>query len=160
MHSVCQLLESLSDVPTKEKKNQFDYLKNPQKRQAVLGNYCQILLQVCFKHPSYSPEMLSIRRTLFRHLIAHSNELAEVAPRDLCDVVSALAKLKQCNPSEKWIEKHLRLAAKRSAFCLGKMSLRSKESIKDNFAKVDFYDADLVQMLKKHKLVKGAQDKK
>lgn len=55
MDIVCRLLESVSDVPKKEKKGQFEYLKNPQKRQSVLGNYCQILLQVCFKHPSYTP---------------------------------------------------------------------------------------------------------
>ena len=34
-----------------------------------------------------------------------------------------------------------------------------RESVRDSFAMVDFYDADLVQMLKKFKLVKGSDKK-
>lgn len=42
---------------------------------------------------------------------------------------------------------------------LGDMDQRSKEVIRDSFAMIDFYDADLVQMLKKYKLVKGGDKK-
>ena len=59
------------------------------------------------------------------------------------------------NPNEKWIEKELRILAKRSALMMGDMHLRSREVVRDSFAMIDFYDADLVQMLKKYKLVQG-----
>ena len=42
---------------------------------------------------------------------------------------------------------------------MGDMHLRSKEVVRDSFAMIDFYDADLVQMLKKYKLVKGGDKK-
>ena len=63
------------------------------------------------------------------------------------------------NPNEKWIEKELRILAKRSALMMGDMHLRSREVVRDSFAMIDFYDADLVQMLKKYKLVKGGDKK-
>lgn len=56
----------------------------------------------------------------------------------------------------KWLEKELRVLAKRAAFCLGDMNPTSREIVRDSFAMIDFYDAELVQMLKKYKLVKGA----
>jgi len=83
----------------------------------------------------------------------------ELKPRDLCDVVKSVCNLQLHNSAEKWIEKELRVLAKRSAFMLGEMDPRSKEVIRDSFAMVDFYDTDLVQMLKKYKLVKGADRK-
>ena len=63
------------------------------------------------------------------------------------------------NSNEKWIEKELRILAKRSALMMGDMHLRSREVVRDSFAMIDFYDADLVQMLKKYKLVKGGDKK-
>lgn len=36
------------------------------------------------------------------------------------------------------------------------MNPTSREIVRDSFAMIDFYDAELVQMLKKYKLVKGA----
>jgi sulfur relay (sulfurtransferase) DsrC/TusE family protein len=67
--------------------------------------------------------------------------------------------LQLLNPNEKWIEKELRILAKRSALMMGDMHLRSREVVRDSFAMIDFYDADLVQMLKKYKLVKGGDKK-
>ena len=58
--------------------------------------------------------------------------------------------------SYNFTEKQLRLLAKRSALMMGAMSHRSREIIMETFAKVDFYDNDLVQGLKKYKLVKGS----
>lgn len=46
--------------------------------------------------------------------------------------------------------------AKRSAFVMGEMDFKMRASVRDSFSMVDFYDADLVQMLKKYKLVKGS----
>lgn len=79
--------------------------------------------------------------------------------RDLCDVVRACSNFQLCNPEQKWIEKELRALAKRSSFAMGEMDLKMRESIRDSFAIVDFYDADLVQMLKKFKMVKGSDKK-
>ncbi len=83
----------------------------------------------------------------------------DLKPRDLCDVVRAVCNLHLCNPEDKSLEKELRILAKRSGFMLGDMDQRSKEVIRDSFAMIDFYDVDLVQMLKKYKLVKGADKK-
>lgn len=84
----------------------------------------------------------------------------DLKPRDLCDVVRCVCNLYMFNGAEhKWLEKELRVLAKRGAFMLGDMDMRSRESIRDSFAMVDFYDADLVQMLKKFKMVKGADKK-
>jgi len=44
----------------------------------------------------------------------------------------------------KWLEKELRVLAKRAAFCLGDMNQGSREIVRDSFAMVDFYDAELV----------------
>jgi hypothetical protein len=38
----------------------------------------------------------------------------------------------------------MRVLAKRAAFCLGDMNPISKEIVRDSFAMVDFYDAELV----------------
>ena len=51
------------------------------------------------------------------------------------------------------------MLAKRAAFCLGDMNKSSQEVVRDSFAMIDFYDAELVQMLKKYKLVKGGDKK-
>ena len=48
------------------------------------------------------------------------------------------------------------MLAKRTALALGSMSHRSREVAMETFAKVDFYDNDLVQSLKKYKLVRGS----
>ena len=51
------------------------------------------------------------------------------------------------------------MLAKRCALAMGAMSQRSRETVLLSFGKIDFYDNDLVQALKKYKLVKG-QDKR
>lgn len=95
----------------------------------------------------------------------------ELAPRDLCDTIHALCNLGELNGwgqpnsqsgapnpvSNKWIEKELRILAKRAAFMLPQMDGRQRCQVRDSFASVDFYDADLVQVLKKLKLVKGKE---
>ena len=55
-----------------------------------------------------------------------------------------------------FLERQLRVLAKRTALSLGSMKQRSRESITEAFAKVDFYDNDLVISLKKYNLVKGS----
>lgn len=90
-----------------------------------------------------------------------SDEYIDLRPRDLCDVVRSVCNLQLCNLNEsnKWMLKELRVLAKRAAFCLGDMDTKSSESVRDSFAMVDFYDADLVNAMKKHKLVKGGDKK-
>lgn len=46
------------------------------------------------------------------------------------------------------LDADLRLLAKRSALALGNMNFKSREVIRDSFASIDFYDADLVLVLK------------
>ncbi len=55
--------------------------------------------------------------------------------------------------NQKWVEKELRVLAKQSAVAMGGMNQKSREVVRDCFALIDFYDADLVLMLKKYKLV-------
>ena len=55
--------------------------------------------------------------------------------------------------NQKWVEKELRLLAKQSAVAMGGMNQKSREVVRDCFALIDFYDTDLVLMLKKYKLV-------
>ncbi len=100
-----------------------------------------------------------MRRTLLKNLSDASNEYSDLKPRDLCDVVHSFCNLQSVSDGleqNKWLEKEMRVLAKRAAFCLGDMNPASKEIVRDSFAMVDFYDAELVQMLKKYKLVKGA----
>lgn len=90
-----------------------------------------------------------------------SDGYLDLRPRDLCDVVRSVCNLSLCNLSEsnKWMQKELRLLAKRAAFAMGDMDRKSQESIRDSFAMVDFYDADLVNAMKKFKIVKGGDKK-
>lgn len=88
-----------------------------------------------------------------------SNDYLDLKGRDLCDVVKAVVNI--ClmtlhEPNHSFSEKQLRVLAKRSALALGSMSHRSREIIMETFAKVDFYDNDLVAGLKKYKLVIGS----
>jgi hypothetical protein len=133
----------------------MDFIKNKNKRQSMLGNYSQTLLPICFKS-EFSEDQLTIRKSLIKLMSQQSEIYTDLKPRDLCDVVRSLTNLQLHNPTEKWIEKELRVLAKRSAFVMGDMDFKMRASVRDSFSMVDFYDADLVQMLKKYKLVKGS----
>ena len=82
-----------------------------------------------------------------KNLSDASNEYSDLKPRDLCDVVHSVCNLQTMSSTAeqtKWLEKELRVLAKRAAFCLGDMNPISKEIVRDSFAMVDFYDAELV----------------
>ena len=51
-------------------------------------------------------------------------------------------------------EKEMRLLAKRSALKMPSMQNRLRDIIYESFKRIDFYDADLVQEMKRYKLVK------
>ena len=57
----------------------------------------------------------------------------------------------------KWVEVELRNLAKQAAVAMGGMSQMSRIRVRDSFAMIDFYDVDLVNALKKYKLVKGGE---
>ena len=101
-----------------------------------------------------------LHKTLITNLAENSDHYLDLRARDICDVVKALVLLKlQCQRYEqgqKFCDKQLRVLAKRSALMMGNMNQKSRESIVDSFSKIDFYDNDLVQALKKYKLVKGS----
>jgi hypothetical protein len=51
-------------------------------------------------------------------------------------------------------DKELRLAAKRSALMLGAMNPKSRKIVVEEFEKIDFYDADFTDAMKRLKLIK------
>lgn len=151
MLKVGTLLLNLGEPDRKMKRSRLDLITNRWKKQAIMGNYCQALLPVCFK-ASFDEEQLLMRKNLIKTLKDHSNEYLELKSRDLCDPVRAVCNLYLHNykvsatgtVQNKWLEKELRLLAKRSAFMMSEMDLKQRVSIRDSFAMVDFYDADLV----------------
>ena len=62
---------------------------------------------------------------MIKNLSAASNEYLDLKPRDLCDVVHSVCNLQMVSDSSensKWLEKELRVLAKRAAFSLGDMN--------------------------------------
>ena len=123
--------------------------------------------------PAFTDDEIEVRKTLIRRLRQGSDNYAELKGRDLCEMVVALVNFKlsiektlpqQPSPSSslhsppeetKFIDKELRILAKRCALNMGKMQNRTKEIVRDSFAKVDFYDKDLVEALKKYKMLQN-----
>ena len=146
-------------------------ISNSVKKLGVCGNFSQVLVTICNpikkKDKTFEPlshEEFELRRKLLKALRENTDEYSELKPRDLCDVTKAVVMLSlqtgQINDQAgKFCEKQLRVLAKRCALAMGAMSQRSRETVLLSFGKIDFYDNDLVQALKKYKLVKG-QDKK
>jgi hypothetical protein len=124
----------------------------------VLANYCIILHNICPRHEIYSGEVLELRKSLFMGLRKASEDYSLIAPRDLCDLVSCLTKIKYYIRSDtpKWVDTELRSLSKQSAVAMGGMSEKGRTRVRDSFSMIDFYDVDLVNALKKFKLVKGS----
>jgi hypothetical protein len=51
-------------------------------------------------------------------------------------------------------DKELRIAAKSSALMLGAMNHKSRKIVVEEFEKIDFYDADFTDAMKRLKLIK------
>ena len=51
-------------------------------------------------------------------------------------------------------EKELRLLAKRSALMLGTMNKKSQTIVVEHFEKIDFYDVDFTEAMKRLKMIK------
>ena len=136
----------------------IDLVTNKYKRAGVLGNYVQILLSVCSLHKDfkdsklyvpYNMEQFTIRQKLIDALRVASNDYVDLKGRDLCDVVKIIVNVRLMmlhspQVSYNFTEKQLRVLAKRTALAMGSMSQRSRQEVTDSFAKVDFYDNDLV----------------
>ncbi len=108
----------------------------------------------------YTEEQFQLRKQLVEALQQSSNDYLDLKGRDLSDVVKSVVNLRLMTMnapelSYNFTEKQLRVLAKRTALALGSMNQRSREIVTETFAKVDFYDNDLVAGLKKYKLVKG-----
>lgn len=146
LEKVIKLMVSLCEVPDKLTKSPLAMITHQSKRTGILGNYCQILLPICQK-VKLTADQFQVRRGLLKNLSDASNEYTDLKPRDLCDVVHSVCNLQSVSDSSeqtKWLEKELRVLAKRAAFCLGDMNPGSREMVRDSFAMVDFYDAELV----------------
>ena len=136
----------------------IDLVTNKNKRAGVLGNYVQILLSICalrkdFKdsklYVPYNMEQFTIRQKLIDALRIASNDYVDLKGRDLCDAVKIIVNVRLMmlhspQVSYNFTEKQLRVLAKRTALAMGSMSQRSRQEVTDSFAKVDFYDNDLV----------------
>jgi hypothetical protein len=51
-------------------------------------------------------------------------------------------------------DKELRMLAKRSALMLGAMNHKSRKIVVEEFEKIDFYDADFTEAMKRVKIIK------
>ena len=136
----------------------IDLVTNKNKRAGVLGNYVQILLSICalrkdFRdsklYVPYNMEQFTIRQKLIDALRIASNDYVDLKGRDLCDAVKIIVNVRLMmlhspQVSYNFTEKQLRVLAKRTALAMGSMSQRSRQEVTDSFAKVDFYDNDLV----------------
>jgi len=136
----------------------LNLVTNKEKRAGVLGNYCQTLLAVCalrkdFRHSRLNVPLtddeFQLRKQLIEELQQASNDYLDLKGRDLCDAVKAVVNVSLMTMHEpqlgqNFCERQLRVLAKRTALALGSMKPRSREVVTEAFAKVDFYDNDLV----------------
>lgn len=139
-------------------------IKDTRKLSGICSNLVQILYSM---QNMQFVENLALYKDIVRVLKKISGEFnLYLSSRDVAELVEALVRLKfKINPNndtddkdkdkDKVInfEKELRLLAKKSALELGNMNPKSRAMVVTNFEKIDFYDKDLTDAMKRLKML-------
>lgn len=113
----------------------------------------------------FSFEEFDERKALFEALKQESKNYSEIKARDCCDLASALVNLHQSLPVEgfenkrneqfNFVNRELKNLAVLCAKQMKIMQPKSREIVRDVFAKIDFYEPTLTDALKKFSLVES-----
>ena len=86
--------------------------------------------------------------------VAKTNPLSSEPPKPKPKPVKPLVECAIKNATLINFDKELRLIAKRSALMLGAMNPKSRKIVVEEFEKIDFYDPDFTEAMKRLKIIK------